>query len=418
MLCSGSVDLASGEHLAKLGEGVDAWNQWRDDNPKLKPDFSMATLRRADLTQVDLSDADLRRADLSDTKLGGAKLSGADLRYANLSDAKLSGADVVGAELIGADLTRADLSHADLHSAELDEANFRGAKLSHADLSGTYLSRANFIEALLIGADLRGANLTQAELRHADLRHVDLSGADLNEADLSHADLSGANLNRVKLRGAEFGLAALAGTVFGATDLSTTKGLDGCLHRGPCVIDYQTLQSSKSLPLVFQRGCGLPDHYIEYLPSLVNQPIQYYSCFISYSSKDEEFTQRLHADLQNKGVRCWYAPEDMKIGDKIRARIDEVIRLHEKLLLVLSDQSINSDWVEKEIETAFEKERQTKEIVLFPIRLDDSVMHCDTGWAADIKRSRHIGDFQGWKDHDDYKRAFNRLLRDLKAGDQ
>jgi TIR domain len=106
----------------------------------------------------------------------------------------------------------------------------------------------------------------------------------------------------------------------------------------------------------------------------------------------------------------------MKIGDRIRTKIDEVIRVHEKLLLVLSANSIKSDWVEKEVETAFEKERETGSTVLFPVRLDDAVMESKTGWAADIKRSRHIGDFRHWKDHDDYSRAFERLLRDLKVG--
>ena len=31
------------------------------------------------------------------------------------------------------------------------------------------------------------------------------------------------------------------------------------------------------------------------------------SCFISYSSKEDKFVHRLHADPQNKGVRCWFA---------------------------------------------------------------------------------------------------------------
>jgi len=61
---------------------------------------------------------------------------------------------------------------------------------------------------------------------------------------------------------------------------------------------------------------------IEYLPSLLNQAIQHYSCFISYSAKDQDFAERLHADLQNKGVRCWFAPHDMPIGGKIRDEID------------------------------------------------------------------------------------------------
>jgi hypothetical protein len=53
--------------------------------------------------------------------------------------------------------------------------------------------------------------------------------------------------------------------------------------------------------------------------------------------------------------------------------------------------------------------------VLFPVRLDDAVMDAQAGWAADIRRTRHIGDFQNWKAHDLYSKAFERLLRDLKS---
>ena len=103
---------------------------------------------------------------------------------------------------------------------------------------------------------------------------------------------------------------------------------------------------SGPLPLPFLRGVGLPNKLIDYLPSLLSLPVQFYSCFISYSSKDEDFASRLHADLQSKGVRCWYAPEDMKIGAKILDTIDEAIRLRDKVLLVLSAPSIASEWVE------------------------------------------------------------------------
>jgi hypothetical protein len=162
------------------------------------------------------------------------------------------------------------------------------------------------------------------------------------------------------------------------------------------------------------RGCGVPDQFIAYIGSLIGQPIQFYSCFISYSSTNQDFAERLHNDLQAKGVRCWFAPEDLKIGDKFRTRIDEAIRYHDKLLLVLSEHSVNSKWVEKEVETAFDKETPDH-TVLFPIRLDDAVMQTDRAWAADIRRTRHIGDFASRKDHDAYQMAFERLLRDLKA---
>jgi predicted transcriptional regulator len=83
--------------------------------------------------------------------------------------------------------------------------------------------------------------------------------------------------------------------------------------------------------------------------------------------------------------------------------------------LILSEHSINSEWVEDEVETAYEQERQRGTTVLFPIRLDSAVMNADKAWAAKLRRSRHIGDFPQWKDHDAYQKAFDRLMRDLKA---
>ena len=187
-------------------------------------------------------------------------------------------------------------------------------------------------------------------------------------------------------------------------------------HNGRSYIDINTIYRSEwSIPKSFLRGCGVPENFIQYMSSLTGKAFDFYSCFISYSSKDQDFAERLYADLQNKGVRCWFAPEDMKIGDKIRDRIDQSIRLHDKLLLVLSEHSINSEWVEDEVDAAYEQERTRGKTVLFPIRLDDAVMETDEAWAAKLKRSRHIGDFTKWKDHDSYQKAFDRLLRDLKA---
>ena len=222
------------------------------------------------------------------------------------------------------------------------------------------LSQATLNDAHLRGTNLVWAHLREAHLSQADLRETNLSQADLSEADLSQADLSEANLSQ-----ADFGNAFLSSTIFALTDLSSVRGLDSCKYFGPSSLDFHTLRSSGHLPLSFLRGCGLPDNLIEYLPSLLNQAIQFYSCFISYSSRDEAFAQRLYADLQNAGVRCWFAPEDMPIGARQRTAIDEAIRIYDKLLLVLSKKSVDSDWVEKEVETAFEKERKHKQTVLY-----------------------------------------------------
>jgi len=127
------------------------------------------------------------------------------------------------------------------------------------------------------------------------------------------------------------------------------------------------------------------------------------------------FIRRLYTDLQSKGVRSWFAQDDMKIGDKIHTRIDESIHLYDKLLLVLSEHALASNWVEREVVAAFEKEQEQGQQILFPIRLDDTVMQTREAWAADIRRRKHIGDFTRWKQHDDYQQTLERLLRDLKA---
>jgi hypothetical protein len=87
----------------------------------------------------------------------------------------------------------------------------------------------------------------------------------------------------------------------------------------------------------------------------LNQAIQHYSCFISYSTKDQEFAERLYADLQNKGVRCWFAPHDLRIGSKVLDEIDAAIRLRDKVLLILSEHSIKSGWVGDEVTQALKK---------------------------------------------------------------
>ena len=139
----------------------------------------------------------------------------------------------------------------------------------------------------------------------------------------------------------------------------------------------------------------------------------YHICFISYSSKDQAFAQKLHDDLQEKGVRCWFTPEDIKGGKKIHHQIKDAIRLHDKLLLILSEHSMKSSWVETEIKRARRRELREKRQMLFPIRLVEydtlhewQLFDADEGrdLAAEV-RAYHIPDFSNWNDHDAYQSA-------------
>lgn len=383
--------MADERQLGILKKGAKGWNLSREQNRHNRPDLAKASLKMLDL----------RGADLSEANLEGADLWGADLRQADLSMANLRSADLTVAKLQGARLSEANLSRADLRGADLSKASLDGANLSLAQLTTAYLNGARLDEANLTGADLRGVSLDGADLRGADVSRV--------------------NMWKAKLRGAHVG-----GTKFSQADLSGATGLARMTHHAPSTIGIDTIYLSKGrIPEALLRGAGVPDEFIAFTKSLVANPTEFHSCFISHSTKDQEFAERLYADLQNRNVRCWYAPHDVQGGRKLYQQIDRAILSYEKLLLILSGASMKSEWVKTEIAKARKREEQEKTQVLFPVRLvsfeairDWECFDSDTGKdSAREIREYFIPDFSNWKkDKDSYKSALERLLRDLRAG--
>jgi hypothetical protein len=330
----------------------------------------------------------------------------------------LRGADLRGAHLRGALLYKADLRGANLQGANLSLAKFGGSDLSEADLSGV-----NFHRTYLGGTDLRGARLVAAFLLSTDLEQADLRGADLRNAELRGADLYLAKLGGVDLHGA-----ICVASRFDRTDLSDVKGLDTVTHYGPSTIGIDTLfHSGGKIPEAFLRGCGVPDTLIRSLPSIIGpmEPIQFYSCFISYSTKNQDFAERLYSRLRDKGLQVYFAPEDVQGGKKLHEQINKAISEHDKLLLVLSRESMASEWVRTEIRKARKDELKENCRKLFPISLvpfeairDWECFDADSGKDLAIEiREYFIPDFSNWKDHDSFEKTFDRLLRDLRAVD-
>jgi hypothetical protein len=310
--------------------------------------------------------------------------------------------------------TGVNLSWAYLNrSADLSRANLYMADFSAADLAG----------AIFAGANLSGANFTGANLSETHLGMANLAEANLTRADLSEASLIGANVTRANLTRANLHKAIIGWTILGNIALNTVRGLKSVEHFGPSTIGIDTLYRSQgNIPEAFLRGAGVRDEIITYARALVERPFEFPSCFISYSSKDQEFAERLHADLQAKGVRCWFAPHDVQGGRKLHEQIDQAIRMHERLLLILSSHSMKSGWVKTEIAKARQREIQEKRQVLFPLRLVSfetirawECFDADTGKdSAREIREYFIPDFSNWKNYDAYQEAFQRLLRDLK----
>jgi uncharacterized protein YjbI with pentapeptide repeats len=217
--------MADKEHLRILKQGVKVWNQWRQEDPNIRPYLNGADLRGIDFSlqdpvslehphsgkffrnmlrqryyapralgvdfhEVELNGARLNEANLFRANLTSAMLDRAHLTGANLSEARLDKAHLTDAILAGADLTKASLNFAHLGGANLREANLRKASLDKADLT----------QADLTGANLQRANADSATIFNATLAYADLTNASLYDVTLSEADLSHARLIRTSLK--------------------------------------------------------------------------------------------------------------------------------------------------------------------------------------------------------------------------
>lgn len=365
--------MANPEHLAKLKEGVEAWHEWRDKNPRTRPDLSLADLR----------DADLSGANLSEAELSGTS-GGTDIEWDGVG-----GADLRGANLVGADLNAADLGGADLR-----EANLLGADLSAARLSLAYL----------YGTNLTAASVAGTEFTAALVQWTQWGGLDLSEA---------AGLESIRHVGP---------SSVGIDTLVKSKGrIPDVFLRGCGLADWEIENAKLYAPDLSEAEITDIQYRVHGLR--VASSIRFYSVFISYSHEDKAFARALHDALQASGIRCWLDEKQLLPGDDIHEQIDRGIRHWDKVILCASRASLTSWWVDKELTTAFAKEAQImkergkKVLALVPLNLDGFLFQWENGKATEV-RARFAPDFTAWQSEGfDLLKAIEPLIKALKADD-
>jgi uncharacterized protein YjbI with pentapeptide repeats len=306
------------------------------------------------------------------------------------------------------------------YNAWYTASDFRWSKLIGCCFSGADVSNAN----------MRGADLTGAKMVGTNLYNTLFARANLSQADLRRSNLYSAELHDVSLEGAN-----VAGAHFGETsildvDMSRIWGLDKAVHVAASPIGSDTLRLTasglnaqsagrRSQVLAFFRNSGLDEDLLQIVREWIAKPTEYYSVFISHSSRDNDFALKLYQDLRSKGINCWYDEKEILPGDYTMGRVDGAIKRWDKMVLVCSINSLSTDsgwWVEQEIERALQKEREFRKKrnrivpVLIPITIDGYVFE---RWSSPYKTTvtqRHIGDFRDWRDERAYGKAISKLI--------
>lgn len=235
------------------------------------------------------------------------------------------------------------------------------------------------------------------------------------------------------MEGASLDSTALGLTIFADTNLKNVSGLDRCDHRGPSTIDNETIVISQRIPNIFLRGCGLSDWQIE-VSKLNNhelsneeindilfriydlrgeRAIQINPLFISYNHKDNQFVEKIENKLSGMAIRYWRDVHHATTG-RLEKVIDRAIRKNPIVLLVLSINSVESDWVQHEVRLARKLEIESGRDVLCPVALDDTWKTCK--WPERIKEQimeYNILDFSSWEENTSFQTIFNKLIDGL-----
>lgn len=122
--------------------------------------------------------------------------------------------------------------------------------------------------------------------------------------------------------------------------------------------------------------------------------------FISYSHKNKEFVDKLAIQLVARNVNIWIDRWELSLGDSLIDKVQEAADGASALLVILSKESISSEWCKKELNSGLSRELEEKRVVVMPVLLED----CD------------IPIFVREKLHADFRSNFDDGLRTIIEG--
>ncbi len=96
-----------------------------------------------------------------------------------------------------------------------------------------------------------------------------------------------------------------------------------------------------------------------------------YQVFLSYASADKKIAHKIVNELRKRGIRVWFDAYELQHGDSIVKAIENAISASDYLVVLLSPNSVNSVWVQKELGATLSTELTSRDITLLPVLIAD-----------------------------------------------
>lgn len=124
--------------------------------------------------------------------------------------------------------------------------------------------------------------------------------------------------------------------------------------------------------------------------------------FLSHSSKDKPFIRQLAADLSKENILVWLDEQQINVGDSINEKVSQGLAESDYFIIALSENSTQSEWVKRELNSALITEIESKKVKILPIKLSE----CE---FPQLIKDKKYADFTS-----SYKTGLNELIKSIK----
>jgi hypothetical protein len=124
--------------------------------------------------------------------------------------------------------------------------------------------------------------------------------------------------------------------------------------------------------------------------------------FLSHSLHDKPIIRQLASDLTAEGITVWLDEQRILVGDSITEKIGQGLAESDYFLIALSESSVKSEWVKKELSAALLAEVERRKVTVLPIKLSESEI-------PTIIKDKKYADFSK-----SYKQGFQELLHAMR----